>query len=347
MGEKEDNSVVYPKLEASYIHQCNYNAGVFVQNRNNEKIDAEKMLHYPTRERLSESTQFSIVPLSEVNNNSIVMMQHHYYRTHPVSSNHGSHEGAGGRRSHNGQAHAQDPGCQQEMILHPALFGGTPPRTMGRAVPNLLPRYNATIMGPLSRIPSGPGAGSQVPRGNHSGQGGTGDPFLEEQVKVLAEKIEGLEGELRYAWRALDVLSQEYVKMWQRLEKMEGLLSEQQTVITQLIDLYSADSSDNGTNGGLDKDEILSPSSLLGGINAVIGGVKCQACPDENFYKALNAVHGESANTEMQLALSRSQSIDNLEAGHGSDPCDGLSDDSEQHSGKVVLPPHPIVKSGT
>ena len=35
--------------------------------------------------------------------------------------------------------------------------------------------------------------------------------------------MEGLEGELRYAWRALDVLSQEYVKMWQRLEKMEGV----------------------------------------------------------------------------------------------------------------------------
>ena len=46
--------------------------------------------------------------------------------------------------------------------------------------------------------------------------------LLEEQVEILHEKMEGLEGELRYAWRALDVLSQEYVKMWQRLEKMEG-----------------------------------------------------------------------------------------------------------------------------
>ena len=89
------------------------------------------------------------------------------------------------------------------------------------------------------------------------------DPFVEEQVEMLAEKIEGLEGELRYAWRALDVLSQEYVKMWQRLEKMEGLLSEQQTVITQLIDLYSADSSDNG--GGGIKSGPISPSSVKGG----------------------------------------------------------------------------------
>ena len=43
------------------------------------------------------------------------------------------------------------------------------------------------------------------------------------------------------------------------------------------------------------------------------GGGKSQACPDENFYKALNAVHGESATAEMQLALSRSQSIDDLD----------------------------------
>ena len=71
----------------------------------------------------------------------------------------------------------------------------------------------------------------------------------------LAGKLDLLENELRYAWRALDVLSQEYIKMWERLEKMEGLLTEQQTVITQLIDLYTADSSDNAdefeNNGGL------------------------------------------------------------------------------------------------
>ena len=70
------------------------------------------------------------------------------------------------------------------------------------------------------------------------------------------------------------------------------------------------------------------------------GGGKSQACPDENFYKALNAVHGESATAEMQLALSRSQSIDDLDASNDSDPHEEVgSDESEQHSGKVVLPP--------
>ncbi len=111
------------------------------------------------------------------------------------------------------------------------------------------------------------------------------DPFLEEQVELLAEKVEGLEGELRYAWRALDVLSQEYVKMWQRLEKMEGLLGEQQTVISQLIDLYSADSSDNNADGGMKGSGLVSPGSMDGGGRMMVPG-------DEDFYKALNAMHG-------------------------------------------------------
>ena len=114
------------------------------------------------------------------------------------------------------------------------------------------------------------------------------DPFVEEQMEILADKVEGLEGELRYAWRALDVLSQEYIKMWQRLEKMEGLLSEQQTVISQLIDLYSVDSSDNA-----DKSGGASPSSG-GGVGP--GGQR--AVPDEDFYKALNAMHGDMSGSQ-------------------------------------------------
>jgi hypothetical protein len=132
------------------------------------------------------------------------------------------------------------------------------------------------------------------------------DAFLEEQVEILHEKMEGLEGELRYAWRALDVLSQEYVKMWQRLEKMEGLLSEQQTVITQLIDLYSVESSDtapeNGKSGG------GSPATPVDGI---LVSLCQQAVPDENFYKALNAVHGD-AKADMRLGDEQSHDDDEV-----------------------------------
>ena len=229
-----------------------------------------------------------------INNNLMLMagLPPHYYRTHPA----GNGGGGRGRMGHGPPGRpspAGGPPDPQAVILHPALFGPTVRQT--RPMPNLLPRYAAP---PYLHGPP-PGGQALPPPGGHPN-----DPFIEEQVEMLAEKIEGLEGELRYAWRALDVLSQEYVKMWQRLEKMEGLLSEQQTVITQLIDLYSADSSDNGTNGL--KSGAASPSSVATGISK-----SGQQLPDENFYKALNAMHGD-ANTEMQLALSASQSMDDF-----------------------------------
>jgi hypothetical protein len=144
--------------------------------------------------------------------------------------------------------------------------------------------------------------------------------FLEEQVEILHEKMEGLEGELRYAWRALDVLSQEYVKMWQRLEKMEGLLSEQQTVITQLIDLYSVESSDTAPENG--KSGAPSPTSPQG--DGIMVSLRHQAVPDENFYKALNVIHGD-ANTEMRLGDDQSHEDD--------------EDDDSAAGGKIIFPP--------
>ena len=261
------------------------------------------------------------------NNNiiNIMMHGHHFYGTHPMSN--GQNRRTGAAHHHGGQAHGHGGqhrgggGGGQEIILHPALFGHHSPASgPRRPVPNLLPRgpphYNPPLLGPRPSMGPPPPPSSSGP-----------DPFVEEQIEMLAEKIEGLEGELRYAWRALDVLSQEYVKMWQRLEKMEGLLSEQQTVITQLIDLYSADSSDGGLGSNGLKSGATSPTSI-----------KSSQVPDENFYKALNAVHGE-ANTEMQLALSASQSIDDLMNSED-------EDDEDEGSGKVVLPPANRSSSG-
>ena len=203
------------------------------------------------------------------------------------------------------------------------------------------PEMPGSPWGPRPGIPGITG-GPPPPPGPSPGPGpGPGsDPFIEEQVEMLAEKIDGLEGELRYAWRALDILSQEYVKMWQRLEKMEGLLSEQQTVITQLIDLYSADSSDgNGTNDGLGPG--LSPDLDLSGTGSgrVVGppsGGK-SGIPDENFYKALNQVHSEG-NADMQLALlSASHSIEDFIS---PDKDMGSEENTEDEgSEKVVFPP--------
>merc|ERR1712042_166138 len=119
--------------------------------------------------------------------------------------------------------------------------------------------------------------------------------YMEEHMDHLAGKLDMLENELRYAWRALDVLSQEYIKMWERLEKMEGLLTEQQTVITQLIDLYTADSSDNAEN------EFESNGREITRFQGFGGSGKD---PDESFYKALNMVHQDSyPNTQDNMTL--------------------------------------------
>ncbi|XP_074033421.1 unc-13 isoform X4 [Leptinotarsa decemlineata] len=66
------------------------------------------------------------------------------------------------------------------------------------------------------------------------------DYVINEYMERLGTRLNILETELKYAWRALDLLSQEYVKMWERLEKLEGLLYEQQSVISQLLDFYTS-----------------------------------------------------------------------------------------------------------
>lgn len=68
------------------------------------------------------------------------------------------------------------------------------------------------------------------------------DHVINEYMERLGTRLNILETELKYAWRALDLLSQEYIKMWERLEKLEGLLFEQQSVISQLMDFYTSGS---------------------------------------------------------------------------------------------------------
>lgn len=66
------------------------------------------------------------------------------------------------------------------------------------------------------------------------------DYIISDYMERLGTRLNILETELKYAWRALDLLSQEYIKMWERLEKLEGLLYEQQSVIAQLLDFYTS-----------------------------------------------------------------------------------------------------------
>ena len=164
-------------------------------------------------------------------------------------------------------------------------------RTPGMMVPPIIGRHQLV----RGRMPH-PGLGGVGP--GPPQLGGPGVPghniYVEDQMDHLAGKLDMLENELRYAWRALDVLSQEYIKMWERMEKLEGLLTEQQTVITQLIDLYTADSSDNAENEFESNGRDISNFQSFGG-----------KAPDESFYKALNMVHQNSyPNTSETLAIS-------------------------------------------
>lgn len=77
---------------------------------------------------------------------------------------------------------------------------------------------------------------------------GNVDYIISDYMERLGTRLNILETELKYAWRALDLLSQEYIKMWQRLEKLEGLLCEQQTVISQLIEFYTSGGSQDRVN---------------------------------------------------------------------------------------------------
>ncbi|CAG4965736.1 unnamed protein product [Parnassius apollo] len=67
----------------------------------------------------------------------------------------------------------------------------------------------------------------------------SGDYIISDYMERLGTRLNILETELKYAWRALDLLSQEYVRMWERLERLEALLADQQGVISTLLDFYT------------------------------------------------------------------------------------------------------------
>ncbi|XP_039758253.1 protein unc-13 homolog A isoform X1 [Pararge aegeria] len=67
----------------------------------------------------------------------------------------------------------------------------------------------------------------------------SGDYIISDYMERLGTRLNILETELKYAWRALDLLSQEYVRMWDRLERLESLLADQQGVISTLLDFYA------------------------------------------------------------------------------------------------------------
>ncbi|XP_017778401.1 PREDICTED: protein unc-13 homolog A isoform X5 [Nicrophorus vespilloides] len=139
------------------------------------------------------------------------------------------------------------------------------------------------------------------------------DYIISDYMERLGTRLNILETELKYAWRALDLLSQEYIKMWERLEKLESLLYEQQSVIAQLLDFYTSGGSReerstllDGRMGELEViREILGNGTVEDGLEEgvdVTGPMQIKEidlemdemnAPDEAFYRSLNQAYRE------------------------------------------------------
>ena len=105
--------------------------------------------------------------------------------------------------------------------------------------------------------------------------------FIAEYMDKLGTRINILETELKYAWRALDMLSDEYVKMWERLERLETLLGEQQAVVGELMLSYTE-------QGDAARRMLEAPPGPGPGCSSAGAG------PGEDFYRSLNVAYRSS-----------------------------------------------------
>lgn len=174
-------------------------------------------------------------------------------------------------------------------------------------------KFNATIMESLKGTPGNTdqnsntapqaltAASTDIPLDNFFHQ--NSELGISECMERLGTRLSMLETELKYAWRALDLLSQEYVKMWRRLEKLEGLLYEQQTVITQLLDFYSNVERQNNQLGGAEGEPISCEDS-----QAPITGAGLSETTSEldALQEALNLVENTARENELSEVLSSS-----------------------------------------
>lgn len=130
----------------------------------------------------------------------------------------------------------------------------------------------------------------------------SGDYIISDYMERLGTRLNILETELKYAWRALDLLSQEYVRMWERLERLEALLADQQGVISTLLDFYTCRTvtgrdpmtrlevireilGNGGVEDGIEEGlDIGRSSALLVPTDEVLES-------DEAFYKSLNQAY--------------------------------------------------------
>ncbi|KAI5651586.1 hypothetical protein NE865_00830 [Phthorimaea operculella] len=129
----------------------------------------------------------------------------------------------------------------------------------------------------------------------------SGDYIIADYMERLGTRLNILETELKYAWRALDLLSQEYVRMWERLERLETLLADQQGVISTLLDFYTCRNSSRDPMSRLEViREILGNGTIEDGIEEGLDIGRSSILLDqqdetmesnEAFYKSLNQAY--------------------------------------------------------
>jgi len=91
------------------------------------------------------------------------------------------------------------------------------------------------------------------------------DDAVDEFMERLGARLAELELELRYAWRAVDVLSQDYGRIYEKLDRLEIVLYEQQNIIAQLLTIIDGGPGSGGplstTGTNADFAPYLSPQS--------------------------------------------------------------------------------------
>ncbi|XP_076643706.1 unc-13 isoform X2 [Halictus rubicundus] len=145
------------------------------------------------------------------------------------------------------------------------------------------------------------------------------DYVISDYMERLGTRLNILETELKYAWRALDLLSQEYIKMWERLEKLEGLLYEQQTVISQLIEFYTSDGAHQTTS--VVEQTLATQQTTAGELDAIAKSIGASIAIEESMREKLTQqelarMHGltQDSSTAAAVVTDMHRNVRNLDA---------------------------------
>jgi hypothetical protein len=128
-------------------------------------------------------------------------------------------------------------------------------------------------------------------------------------IERLVTKMNDIEHELKCSWRILDILNQECIKMWERLEKLEGFLCEQQNVITQLVELYTTQTEQNEYNivsepTNNEQNSVGELDTIVKSLGSAINLEETSVLRKKLAQQELTKTHNLSPDSKMSVALS-------------------------------------------